>query len=387
MNAALLEAVRYFTRETEIMDALHVVCGCGRRTEKAWDGRDAGESAVYDLASVTKLFTGLTAMRLREEGALDFSRTVTDYDPRFRNLRDVTVEQLMAFQVQVQTDGRIDAQPDREAALKSLLRAFPVPHPAKRAYSDIPAMILKYVMEKAAGESFYSCVRKCVLEPAGMAETWAKVPEERKKDCLLYAPEYRIENGRRIRRDSPDRGIPHDPKAEMLQGDTEDLCGHAGLFSTARDMERFCRAVLSGKVVSSGSLAEMAVNRTGKRLEDGTWTQFLGYQCYLHHPDQYFSEIPVYMSPSAFGIGGFTGNHVSIDPGTDRFSIFLGNRVRNRLTVILPKSGEACTACGLRADGVGRILWEDGSLHASSVNYVHQKDEHLHKVIASLFDE
>ena len=39
MNAALLEAVRYFTRETEIMDALHVVCGCGRRTEKAWDGR------------------------------------------------------------------------------------------------------------------------------------------------------------------------------------------------------------------------------------------------------------------------------------------------------------------------------------------------------------
>ena len=32
----------------------------------------------------------------------------------------------------------------------------------------------------------------------------------------------------------------------------------------------------------------------------------------------------------------------------------------------------------VRPDGTGEIRWEDGSVHPSSVNYVHQKDAHFH---------
>ena len=168
----------------------------------------------------------------------------------------------------------------------------------------------------------------------------------------------------------------------MLQGDTGDLCGHAGLFSTMPDMIRFCRAILAERIVSRESLREMAVNRTGRKRPDGTYTQYLGIQCYVRHPEQYHSEIPVYMDRSAFGIGGFTGNHVSVDPPRGLFTIFLGNRVKNRLTVLIPEEGKDLTDYGLNADGSGVFRWPDGETIPSSVKYVHRKDATLHKAVA-----
>ena len=84
---------------------------------------------------------------------------------------------------------------------------------------------------------------------------------------------------------------------------------------------------------------------------NGAWTQFLGIQCYVRHPDQYYSEIPRYMGHRAFGIGGFTGNHVSVDPERNLFTVFLGNRVKNRLTTLLPEEGKTLEDYGLRSDG------------------------------------
>ena len=384
MNERILEAVRYFTRETRIMDGMAVSCGKGKRRERAWDGREIGERTVYDLASVTKLFTGLCLMRLWETGRLDPRRRVTWYCPEFRGLNGMTVEQLMAFQAELRTPERVDAQADREAALACLREVRPAGTTGKRAYSDIPAMVLKYVAEQAAGLPMAQAVRELVLRPAGMTETWARVPEDRQKDCLLYGPEYRIEGEKWICREGMGRGIPHDPKAALLQGDSGDLCGHAGLFSTLGDMEKLADALLSGRILSPEGLRRMAVNRTGRELPDGTHTQYLGYLCYRKHPVQYFSEIPAAMSGAAFGIAGFTGNHFSVDPASGSYTLFLGNRVRDRLTVLVPPPGRNRTDYGLREDGLGEIRWPDGSRHASSVNYVHQKDAHLHAVIAEV---
>ena len=380
MNGELMHGIRFFTQEKDILSALSVACGAGDHIERALDG-DCRESSVFDLASVTKLFTGLCMMKLKEDGLLDFSRPVLVYDRRFERLGDITPEQLMAFGVTVKTPARLDACQDREEALAALLAAEAGERPQRRVYSDIPAMILKYVIEAAAGMPFYEYVKKVILEPAGMTETWAKVPGERIGDCQDYNREHRIEGTRRILRTDGKPGVPHDPKAAMLQGDTGDLCGHAGLFSTMDDMIRFCRAILAGKIVSADSLKEMAVNRTGKLLADGTHSQYLGYQCYVRHPEQYWSEIPVYMGKEAFGIGGFTGNHVSVDPARGLFTVFLGNRVKNRLTVVVPEAGKELADYGLNPDGTGKIIWDDGEEIASSVKYVHQKDKHLHSAV------
>ena len=347
MNPELTEALRWFTREKEIMSGMLLACGAGGRTEYAMDG-EVREDSVFDLASLTKLFTGLCAMKLKEEGLLETSRSVFSYDPRFGTAQ--------------------------------------VGEPKGRAYSDIPSMVLKYVIEAASGLNFMDCVRKTVLEPAGMRETWALVPEERRNDCQRYDGEYRIEGEKYIHRTGPEPGVPHDPKAAVIQGGTEDLCGHAGLFSTGGDMVRFCRAVLDGKIVSRASLREMAENRTGYLRKDGTYTQYLGYQCYVRHPQQYYSEIPRYMGRQAFGNAGFTGNHLSVDPEHGTFTLFLGNRVRDRLTVLLPEAGRTLADYGLNEDGSGHYRWRnaDGTYTEvpSSVKYVHQKDAHLHSAVA-----
>jgi len=377
------EGIRFFTRETEILSGASVACGAGDRLATATDG-DAGERSVFDLASVTKLFTGLCAMKLREEGLLDCGRSVSFYEPRFRQLREKTVWDLMTFSATIRTPVRLDACGGREEAEDALFAAEAAALPDRRAYSDIPAMILRYVIEAAGGMPLYECIRKCVLEPAGMTETWAKVPEERIGDCQSYDREHRIENGKYILREGLRKGVPHDPKATVLQGDSGDLCGHAGLFSTVSDMVRFCRSVIGEKIVSRDSLREMAVNRTGYRRTDGSYTQYLGVQCYVRHPEQYHSEIPVYMGQEAFGIGGFTGNHVSVDPERGIFTILLGNRVKNRLTVLIPEAGKSLTDYGLKADGSGKFRWPDGEEIPSSVQYVHQKDAHLHRAAADV---
>ena len=64
MNPELLQALRFFTRETGIMSGLLLVCGSGGRTEAAMAG-DVRENSVFDLASLTKLFTGLCVLRLK----------------------------------------------------------------------------------------------------------------------------------------------------------------------------------------------------------------------------------------------------------------------------------------------------------------------------------
>ena len=57
-SGALDAAVRYFTRDTGIMDGMLLVCGTESRELAALDG-EVRENSVFDLASLTKLFTGL----------------------------------------------------------------------------------------------------------------------------------------------------------------------------------------------------------------------------------------------------------------------------------------------------------------------------------------
>ena len=203
----------------------------------------------------------------------------------------------------------------------------PSPLGTGRYYSDMHAMVLKYVVEGAAGESFFDCLSRRILRPLGMRNTFAHVPEGERHRAASCDLEHRIEGTRHILRRGIAPGTVHDPKARLLSLEGADLCGHAGLFATRGDMVRFCQGVLRGQVLSRESLRFLAQNRTGRPLPEGGYTQYLGCQCYVKHPDQFFSEIPVYMGEQAFGLSGFTGHHLAIDPERGLFSLFLGDRV------------------------------------------------------------
>ncbi|MGN1021002.1 MAG: serine hydrolase domain-containing protein [Aristaeellaceae bacterium] len=382
MNRQLYEAIGFFTEETHIMPCLSVTCGTADGEAHALRGvmnrrgDPLTEDALYDLASLTKLFTGLLVMRLQEEGRLDLSAPVTRYAPRFRHLAEVSVDSVLGFEVGLVTPQRVDAQPTAAEALRQLEEIAPR-EVTGRHYSDMHAMVLRHVLEGAAGESYASLVQEKILHPLGMQDTFCLVPERERSRCVDYSGERRIERGRYMLREQIIPGTPHDPKAQLLWPDS---CGHAGMFATRGDMVRLCQGLLREKVISRASLLAMAENRTGRKLGEGAYTQYLGSQCYVKHPQQYYSEIPVYMSDRAIGLSGFTGHHLAVDMERGIFTLFLGNRVLNRLTVLIPEEGRSLTDYGLNPDGTGQVRWPDGRMVYSSVNYVHQKDGHLHRV-------
>ncbi len=380
----LADAVRYCTEESHIMPCCSVTCGTADEAVFAQDGvvdllgTPVTEDTLYDLASVTKLFTAFLAMRLVEEGKLDVRRPVTAYAPQFVHLNEVPVEDVLTFQVALQTPERIDTQKNPQDALRQLFDVRPGKVEG-RAYSDIHAMVAKFVVEGAAQAAYSDLLSRLILSPLGMAHTYAVVPENQRVHCASYDREHRLERGTYILRQGVAPGMPHDPKARALWPMP---CGHAGLFSTRGDLVRLCQGILRGQVVNRQTLRSMARNRTGFRRPDGSFQQYLGTLCYVKHPIQYSSEIPAYESDQAIGLAGFTGHHLSVDVETGVFVLMLGNRVLDRLTVLIPESGKTREDYGLNADGTGRFICPDGSWVWSSVDYVHHKDAHVHQAVA-----
>ncbi|HMO87110.1 MAG TPA: DUF1343 domain-containing protein, partial [Lacipirellulaceae bacterium] len=118
------------------------------------------------------------------------------------------------------------------------------------------------------------------------------------------------------------RGEVHDPRAALLGG----VAGHAGLFSTAADLARYCDAMLRGagpghqssRVMSRAALTEMIRPRDIRGNLRG-----LGWD----NRSRYSSNRGELYGSRAFGHGGFTGTSLWIDPDLDLFVIFLSNRL------------------------------------------------------------
>ena len=357
--------------------------GNGREVRLAEDGvlvsspEPLTADSLFDLASVTKLFTCVAVMQLLERGRLMLSDEVERYEPRFINLHGTTVYDLMAFQTALETDGRVDRQPDADAAEKALFSARPVPRPERRFYTDIGAMALKYVVEAVSELSFEAYLREYVFRPIGMGASFARIPAALVEKAVCYNYERRIVNGGFWMDCGCEKGVVHDPKARAL-GEIAGLCGHAGLFSTLGDMTRFAQGLLRGELLRRDSLLEIGKNRTGKPLPSGGWTQHLGYLCFTKHPDQTFSEVPRCFGERTIALNGFVGNHFSIDPEQNRFIVLMSNRIHNRVTMVTGRANP-------NEKHMETLVWEDGRRYTISQNYVHYKDENIKDPIGRLF--
>ena len=192
---ALSDAVAYFTQQTHILASMAIACGTTDIVHTALGGclTEAGDpvlpDTVYDLASLTKLYTCLLVYRLHEEGLLDLSAPVTAYAPQFTRLAGCTVDQLLGFEVGLVTPERVDAQPDAAAGLRVLQAIHPVDVGEGRAYSDMHAMVLRYVLEGAADLSYMELLHSRILQPLSLADTTARPDPLR---CPSYAGEHRL---------------------------------------------------------------------------------------------------------------------------------------------------------------------------------------------------
>lgn len=333
--------------------------------------------SLYDLASLTKLFTLVTVLQLIQKGKLHFEDIVGCLDKRFVKLGDTKLSDILSYQAVLRSPERIDSQPDAETAQRQifLISRFLGPEPVK-LYSDMNAMVLKYLIEQVSGYSYEDYLQKYIFSVLGMKDTFSIVPEDRLSNCLNYNYEHKILNENYILNKDTQPGIVHDPKARMMVKGGKGLPGHAGLFSTAQDMIYFVQGLLRGDLLHKKLLLEIGENRTGFN-EPGRYRQYLGYLCFSKNPVQYFSEVPQWMGSCSFGLAGYTGNHLAIDPESHVFDLMLGNRCHMRVSQIEPSS-QAAEEYHLSPDGAGLIKWPDKRLVKSSFSYIHQKDTLIH---------
>ena len=333
--------------------------------------------SLFDLASLTKLFCAVAILQLMEKGKLSLQDCIGEKDKRFAKLRQTTLYDVLTYQAVLRSPERIDKQPDAAGARAQVFQIYQDKGPEPgRLYSDMNALVLKYLVETVSGFSFYEYLLTHILMPCGMAQTYARVPPERLDDCLDYNYEHHVIEGKPVLLDKARPGLPHDPKARLLCGDGMDLAGHAGLFSTLGDMTLLAQGMLQGAVLQPATLHQMGCNRTGRFGRGIPYRQYLGYLCFSKSADQRLSELPSIMGEKAIGFSGYTGNHFALDPELGVFDIFLGNRCHNRVAVIEPARDAA--RYQLSMEGAGRIPWPDGRMVQSSWHYVYQKDRLLH---------
>lgn len=138
--------------------------------------RVATNDTQFLIGSITKTFTAIAVMQLRDEGRLDLDDTVGTFLPDSRHAR-VPLRQMLAHASGLQREpvGHVweDLQaPDREAFVAGLESAEQVlaPHSAFH-YSNLAYGVLGEIVHRVSGVPWEQWVASRITEPLGMSRT------------------------------------------------------------------------------------------------------------------------------------------------------------------------------------------------------------------------
>lgn len=269
---------------------------------------------VFDVASLTKLFTATVAMQQVEAGLLDLDASVSSYLPDFAagGKSGIMVRQLLThtsgleWWLPLWRDWRT-----REERIRAALTNPPATTAGEFVYSDLNLITLGVLLEQLGGASLDVLVRDGITDPMGMRDTGfitqlAHVPPDR-----FAATQIEDYAGRGLV-----RGEVHDENAWSLGG----VSGHAGVFSTAADLLRFAQ-VFTGdetRILNADSVIGMTTNLNPDLPEDA---HGLGFE--IGQP-RYMGELS---GPRTIGHTGFTGTSLVADLSSGAIAILLTNAV------------------------------------------------------------
>jgi uncharacterized protein YbbC (DUF1343 family)/CubicO group peptidase (beta-lactamase class C family) len=269
--------------------------------------RKADTDTLYDLASLTKVVATTTAvLLLMEDGAFTLDTPLTRYLPHAR-FEGITLRHLLTHSAGL--TGHAPFYEEVRGANEMIARIAalePGPAPGtQRVYSDFGFILLARVVEMAAGKSFDAFCTRRIFAPLGMKDTAFNPAPERA--ARAAATEQCAWRGRML------VGEVHDENAFAMGG----VSGHAGLFSTAGDLAKFCTALLSSMLLKESTLDMMLTphHTQGYRWQGLGWKLdgwMLGNEGYLP-------------SRHSFGHTGWTGTSMWLCRETRRYAILLSN--------------------------------------------------------------
>lgn len=365
--AALDDAIHQAIRENRIPGAVLLVGHNGEVVyRKAYGNRAVVPSiepmttdTIFDCASLTKVVATTSAlMKLFEQGKLRLSDRVTEYLPEFQGGKsDITVRNLLTHFSGLRPD--LDLEPvwsGYETGIRMALTDKPTGPPGARfVYSDINFILLGEIVRRLSGEMLPDYVGRTVFEPLGMRDTTFRPPESLR--ARIAPTEIADKTG------LPLRGVVHDPTARYMGG----IAGHAGLFSTADDLGRFCQMMLDqGAWHGAHLFSPLTVEKftTPQSPPDQPILRGLGWDIDSPYSGERGDLFPI----GSYGHTGFTGTSLWLDPASRTFVILLANSVHPHLRPsITSLRGRVATivaaAVGVQTPGVSLTGYNETGRH------------------------
>jgi CubicO group peptidase (beta-lactamase class C family) len=278
--------------------------------------RPISAESIFDVASLTKILATTTAtMQLVERKQLALHDRAFKFVPQ---LRQALKDEITIFQLLAHTAGFPGGEPlsrhlkSRVEILEAICSINLLYLPGTgRIYDDLGYIILGLIVESITGLTLDTYCQNEIFEPLGMSETMFVPPK-----ALLgrvVPTEVDADRGGLL------RGIVHDERAYLMGG----VAGHAGIFTTARDLGKFCRSMMDhdkgalARTLSSASVTLM----WSRQWQDSEGEYGLGWDRLR----------PSYMNGiddnDAVGHTGFTGVSLVISPKRNLAMILLSNRV------------------------------------------------------------
>jgi len=270
---------------------------------------------IFDLASLTKLFTGVATTQLADRGRIRLDAPVAEYLPEFaaNGKQGITVEQLLTHTSGLQPEVSLWKLPP-DQRIPSVMNLAPQHPPGSGyEYSDPNFIALGVLVSRVSGKPLDQVVHERIAAPLGMRDTGYNPPPS--KLHRIAATEFQTTPPRGMI-----RGQVQDENAWSLGG----VAGEAGMFSTAHDLAVLGQALLNGGTYRGHRI--LSPERTRQLLSNHN-QRFPGNAHGLGFELDQRWYMAGLSSPATAGHTGFSGTSLVLDPKSRSIAVLLTNRV------------------------------------------------------------
>ena len=279
-------------------------------------------SDIFDLASITKVVSTTSGiMKLVDQNKIDIDKPVVNYLPSFKGKKKkyqrqkskITIRDLLSHSSGLPAFKQyFKMEKTKELIIESIYDTVPIRETGDTTiYSDVGAIMLGEIIEEVSRLPLDVFMDSMIFEPLGMTTTFFNPPKEKLKRVI---PTEIDPKGNLI------HGYVHDENAHILGG----IAGHAGLFSTAKDLAIFSQMMLNRglygwKRIFKQGTVDLFTNKANSVPESS--------RCLGWDSPSGASSGGVYLSDDSFGHGGYTGTTLWIDPENEIIVVLLTNAV------------------------------------------------------------
>lgn len=221
------------------------------------------DETLFELGSVSKIFTAALAGYAQASGALSLSDPASRYLPE---LEGSAFDEITLLELGTYTAGELplqfpEAVQSEEAMIDYYRQWQPESAPGShRLYSNPSLGLFGYLAAQSLGQPFEMVMEEALFAPLGLEHSYFQVPEAQQAH---YAYGYSKE-------DEPIRVNPGMLDAQAY-----------GLKSTAADVLTLVEANMSGAGLNESLIQALAATRTGY-FSVGNMTQDLGWESYAY---------------------------------------------------------------------------------------------------------